>query len=161
MTVEHLQRLDPGSNVCDDLRVGDHFDIGGIEVTDVHVVAFAGVSGAHFVVHGQDMLTQAPGLSGCVAHGPFGLAMADGLGNRPPVKILGIASPGSDRAFRGAILSDDRNKARVTAKAPCTTKREARGIATLFFDMTNQRGETVQDGETPLHTSRNVESANA
>jgi len=161
MTVEHLRRLDPGIYAYDDLKVGDYFDTGGIKVTDAHVVAFAGISGDHFDVHVDDDFAQAHGFPGRIAHGLLGLAMADGLKNRSPVKILGIASLGWNWAFRGAILIDDRIKVRVTVKALRTTKREDRGLVTLFFDVTNQHGETVQDGETLLLTSRNLEGANA
>lgn len=154
MAVEHLRRLEPGIYAYDDLEVGDYFDTGGIKVTDAHVVAFAGISGDHFDVHVDDEFAQEHGFPGRIAHGLLGLAMADGLKNRSPVKILGIASLGWNWAFRGAILINDRIKVRVTVKSLRTTTRQDRGIATLFFDVTNQRGETVQDGETLLLTSR-------
>ncbi|MEQ8934148.1 MAG: MaoC/PaaZ C-terminal domain-containing protein [Silicimonas sp.] len=161
MTVEHLRRLAPGVYDYDDLKVGDYFDTGGIKVTDAHVVAFAGISGDHFDVHVDDDFAQAHGFPGRIAHGLLGLAMADGLKNRSAVKILGIASLGWNWAFRGAILIDDRIKVRVTVKELRKTKREDRGIATLFFDVTNQKGETVQDGETLLLTNRKMEGTNA
>ncbi len=154
MTLQHIRRLEPGMYAYDDLAVGDYFDTGGIKVTDAHVTAFAGISGDHFDVHVDDEFAQAHGFPGRIAHGLLGLAMADGLKNRSPVRILGIASLGWNWAFRGAILIDDRISVRVTVKAMRTTKREDRGIVTLFFDVKNQHGNTVQDGETLLLTSR-------
>lgn len=154
MTVDPLRRLEPGMYAYDDLEIGDYFDTGGIKVTEAHVMAFAGISGDHFDVHVDDEFAQAHGFPGRIAHGLLGLSMADGLKNRSPVKILGIASLGWNWAFRRAILIDDRIKVRVTVKALRPTKRPDRGIATLFFDVTNQHGETVQDGETLLLTTR-------
>ncbi len=161
MTVEPLRRLEAGMYAYDDLSVGDYFDTGGIKVTEAHVVAFAGISGDHFDVHIDDDFAQSHGFPGRIAHGLLGLAMADGLKNRSSVQIRGIASLGWNWAFRRAILIDDRIKVRVTVKALRTTKRPDRGIATLFFDVTNQHGETVQDGETLLLTSRTGEVAGA
>jgi len=154
MTVTHVRRLEPGLYAYDDLAVGDYYDTGGIKVTDAHVVAFAGISGDHFDVHVDDEFAQAHGFPGRIAHGLLGLSMADGLKNRSPVRIRGIASLGWNWAFRGAIVVDDRIAVRITVKALRTTRRDARGIATLFFDVTNQRGETVQDGETLLLVGR-------
>lgn len=159
MSIENKRRLAPGFHDYDDLRIGDYFDTGGITVTEAHVVAFAGVSGDHFDVHVDDEFAQAHGFPGRIAHGLLGLSMTDGLKNRSPVKIAGIASLGWNWAFRGAILIDDRIKARVTVKEMRGTKRKDRGIVTLFFDVTNQRGETVQDGETLLLTSRKEDNA--
>lgn len=160
MSVEHLRRLEAGIYSYDDLKIGDYFDTGRIKVTDAHVVAFAGISGDHFDVHVDDEFAQAHGFPGRIAHGLLGLAMADGLKNRSPVRIRGIASLGWNWAFRRAIVIDDHIMVRVTVKDLRTTKREDRGITTLFFDVTNQRGETVQDGETLLLTSRKGEVSN-
>lgn len=159
MTIEHQRRLEPGVYDYDDLKIGDWFDTGGVKVTDAHVVGFAGISGDHFDVHVDDEFAQAHGFPGRIAHGLLGLSMADGLKNRSPVKIRGIASLGWNWAFRDAILIDDRIKVRVAVKTMRATKRKDRGIVTLFFDVTNQHGKTVQDGETLLLTSRKEETA--
>lgn len=150
MSADPIRRLDPGVYAYEDLAVGDFFDTGGIKVTDAHVVAFAGISGDHFDVHTDDAFAQEAGFPGRIAHGLLGLAMADGLKNRAPVRLRGVASLGWNWAFRGPILIDDRIAVRVVVKALRVTSRGDRGVATLYFQVTNQRDEVVQDGETIL-----------
>lgn len=158
MSVDATNRLAPGDYFYDDIAVGDFFDTGGIKVTEAHVVAFAGISGDHFDIHVDDDFAMQHGFSGRVAHGLLGLSMADGLKNRAPVRLKAIASLGWNWNFRRAIMLDDRISARVIVKHARTTKREDRGLVTLFFDVVNQHGETVQDGETLLLVQRRGEA---
>lgn len=151
-------RLAPGEYDFDGVNIGDYFETGGIKVTETHVVNFAGISGDYFDIHVDDDFAVEQGFSGRVAHGLLGLAMADGLKNRASVKLAGIASLGWNWNFRGPLMIDDRISVRVTVKAKRPTKREDRGILTLFFEVANQDGIVVQDGETLLMTRRGAKS---
>lgn len=151
-------RLAAGEYNYDEVGVGDFFETGGIKVTETHVVNFAGISGDFFDIHVDDEFAAEQGFSGRVAHGLLGLAMADGLKNRATVRLAGIASLGWNWNFRGPLMIDDRISVRVTVKAKRATKREDRGILTLFFQVTNQNGDVVQDGETLLMTRRGAKS---
>ena len=154
MTVPRTNRLSPGEYGYEDIEAGDFFETGGIKVTEAHVVAFAGISGDHFDIHVDDEFAQEAGFPGRVAHGLLGLAMADGLKNRAPVKLKGIASLGWNWSFRGPVMIGDRISVCVTVNAKRTTKRDDRGIVTLFFDVRNQHSQIVQDGETLLLVQR-------
>lgn len=150
------RQLAPGEYTFDDLEDGDTFQTGGIVVTEAHVVNFAGISGDLFDVHMDDEFAQANGFPGRIAHGLLGLAMADGLKNRSPVRIRGIAALGWNWAFRGPIIIGDRISVRVSVRGKRETKRADRGIVTFFFEVLNQDGTVVQDGEHLLLTQRST-----
>src|SRR4051812_723244 len=102
---ESPRRLGPGEYWFEDLAIGDHYDTGHIVVTEAHIVGFAGLSGDFFDLHVDDEFVRSQGFPARVAHGLLGLAMADGLKNRSPVRIIvtaaaEIAGPGARRVAR-------------------------------------------------------------
>ncbi len=151
---ETSNHLSPGEYTYDDLHEGDWFETGGINVTETHVVTYAGISGDLFDVHMDDEFARANGFSGRIAHGLLGLALADGLKTRSSVRIRGIASLGWNWSFRGPIHIGDRISVRITVRAKRETKRPDRGIVTFFFEVLNQDGTVVQNGEHLLMTQR-------
>src|SRR3954447_4317937 len=92
MTDETPRRLTPGEYRFEDLAIGDHYDTGHIVVTEAHIVGFAGLSGDFFDLHVDDEFARSQGFPARVAHGLLGLAMADGLKNRSPVRIIVTAA---------------------------------------------------------------------
>jgi len=146
------RHLPPGEYWFEDLAPGDHYETGRIVVTEAHIVGFAGLSGDLFDVHMDDEFAREQGFAGRIAHGLLGLALADGLKNRSSVRIMAVASLGWTWNFRGPILVGDRIGVAVTVKAKRLTAKGDRGITTLGFVVTNQRGEVVQEGETALLT---------
>jgi len=153
-TTEDGRLLAPGEYGFDDLEPGDHFVTAGITVTEAHVVSYAGLSGDLFDVHMDDEWARAQGFPGRIAHGLLGLALADGLKTRSPVRLLGIATLGWSWSFRAPILINDRIQVRITLQGKRETKRGDRGIATLAMRILNQHGAVVQDGETQLMMQR-------
>jgi len=142
--------LQPGTYAAQDIRIGDHFLTSGVTVTETHVVNFAGVSGDLYDIHLDDVAAQEAGFSGRIAHGLLGLSLADGLKTRCPVRLMGIATLGWNWAFRAPLLIGDRIHVEVEVRGLRPTRRDDRSIATLYLKVLNQRGETVQDGETLL-----------
>ena len=151
-TNEPPRRLKPGEYWFEDLAIGDHYDTGHIVVTEAHIVGFAGLSGDFFDLHVDDEFARANGFPGRVAHGLLGLAMADGLKNRSPVRIVVIASLGWNWRFKGPILAGDRIGVAVAVQAKRLNSKADRGILTLDFTVRNQRDEIVQEGEATLIT---------
>ena len=146
----------PGLNWYEDCAVGDRFATGGIVVTEALIQGFAGISGDFFDLHVDDEFARGLGFPGRVAHGILGLALTDGLKNRADHRFRAVASLGWNWQFAGAILVGDRIRAEVTVQAKRATKRPDRGILTLAFDVTNQRGETVQQGTNELMVLRRL-----
>lgn len=144
------RNLPPGEYGFDELEAGDWYDTAGITVTEAHIVGFAGLTGDLFDVHMDDDFARAAGFSGRIAHGLLGLAMADGLKTRCPVRLLGLATLGWNWSFRAPLFPGDRIHARLQVVAKRQTRRPDRGIVTFAMRVLNQRGETIQDGETQL-----------
>jgi acyl dehydratase len=142
--------LTAGEYGYDDLDVGQGFTTAGVTVTEAHVVGFAGISGDLFDVHMDDDFARAQGFSGRIAHGLLGLALADGLKTRCPVRLLGIATLSWNLQFRAPILIGDRIHARLDVRAKRPTRREDRGIVTFAMSVVNQAGTIVQENETQL-----------
>jgi 3-hydroxybutyryl-CoA dehydratase len=143
-------KLDPALLRYEAVEPGLTFETGGITVTESHITAFAGLTGDFFDIHMDDDYARALGYPGRVAHGLLGLALCDGLKNRAPVRFAAIVSLAWRWSFTGPILVGDRIHARVTVLSKRLTRNHARGIATLGFELFNQRGEVVQQGENDL-----------
>jgi 3-hydroxybutyryl-CoA dehydratase len=134
----------------DQLEPGDWYETAGVTVTETHIVGFAGLTGDLFDVHMDDQFARDAGFPGRIAHGLLGLAMADGLKTRCPVRLLGLATLGWNWSFRAPLLPGDRIHARLQVVSKRETRKPGRGIVTFAMQVLNQRGETIQDGETQL-----------
>lgn len=153
-TVAQGRVLGAGEYWYEDLAPGDHYETGGVTVTEAHVVGFAGLVGDLFDVHMDEAFARAQGFPGRIAHGLLGLSMADGLKTRCPVRLMGVATLGWSWSFRAPILFGDRIHARISVRSVRLTKRGDRGIATLAMQVLNQDGRVVQDGTSELMIRR-------
>ena len=146
--------LAPGVYGFDDVEAGDWLTTGLAEVTAQVIDAFAAVSGDRFEIHMDDAAAARHGFSGRVAHGLLVLALTDGLKNQAAARFRAQASLGWDWAFRAPVLADDSVTARIEVAEKRAVRSGDRGILTLAFATTNQRGEVVQDGTNKLMVYR-------
>lgn len=144
------RKLAAGEYGFEQLEAGDWYETAGVTVTEAHIVGFAGLTGDLFDVHMDDQFAREAGFPGRIAHGLLGLAMADGLKTRCAVRLLGLATLSWNWSFRAPLLPGDRIHARLSVISKRETRRAGRGIVTLGMRVVNQRGETIQDGETQL-----------
>jgi 3-hydroxybutyryl-CoA dehydratase len=154
---QNTRLLKPGLYALNHIEVGDYFITSGITVTEAHVVNFAGVSGDMYDIHLDDVAAQQAGFPGRIAHGLLGLALTDGLKTRALVRFTSIATLSWNWSFRAPIMIGDRIQVRIEVAAKRVTKRTDRGIATLKLTVSNQNGNTVQDGETMLMLTTEAE----
>jgi acyl dehydratase len=138
----------------DDIVEGMNWETPGITVTEAQILAFAGLAGDFYDIHVDDDYARRLGYPRRVAHGILGLALADGLKNRSQTVLAGIVSLGWRWKFIGPILPGDRISATVRVVSKRTTRHPDRGIVTLAFDLRNQDGKTVQEGENDLMVHR-------
>ena len=138
----------------DSLSVGDRIETGSAEVTAEKIDAFAQLTGDRFEIHMDDQAAKRHGFPGRVAHGLLVLSMVDGLKNQCGAQFDAIASLGWDWSFSGPIFIGDQIKVAISILAMRPTRKADRGILTLKFDVTNQRGETVQEGTNQLMVYR-------
>ncbi len=143
--------LSAGTYSYHTLTTGDHYQTGRIMVTESHIVGYAGLVGDHFDIHMDDQFAIEHGFKGRIAHGLLILGMVDGLKNRAPVQIQAIASLGwSDWKFTAPIYPGDTIVAQINVTSKRPTSTEGRGIITLQFDVKNQLGQVVQQGQNAL-----------
>lgn len=138
----------------EDVTVGLRFETGGIDVTEAHIVQFAGLAGDFFDLHMDDRFARTLGFPRRVAHGLLCLALVDGLKNRAEKRFAAIASVNWNYSFRAPVFANDRLSALIEVAAKRTTARGDRGLITLRFEVRNQNGDVVQDGSNLLLVKR-------
>ena len=89
--------LQAGLVTYEDLSIGDYFYTRNIDITETHIVNFAGISGDFFDVHMDREFALSKGFSGKIAHGLLILSLVDGLKNRASIQFNAIASLGWER----------------------------------------------------------------
>ncbi len=134
----------------EDFRIGEERLSPGRTVTESDLMNFAGLTGDYSQVHTDEEFCKKTEFGTRIAHGLFGLSLAQGLAWRTNyTQGTGVASLGWDKwRFRLPIKIGDT----VRVRWRVTDKRESRskpgmGIITEFVELVNQRGEVVQDGE--------------
>lgn len=142
--------LEPGRYALRDLQVGDVIETGTATVSVTEIDAFADLTGDRFEIHMDAGAARALGFADRVAHGLLVLSLVDGLKNQAQVQFAAIASLGWDWQFSAPVLAGDRIGVTITVAGLRQTSNPARGIATLEFEVTNQRGDTVQRGTNRL-----------
>jgi acyl dehydratase len=87
----------------DDAVVGDECVSSTYEVTEARVMAYADLSGDHTPVHTDEAYARTTPFGTRVAHGLFGLAIADGLKTTSSYRFLPGMSLGWTWDFLGPI----------------------------------------------------------
>ncbi len=134
----------------EDFKIGEERLSPGRTITESDLMGFAGLTGDYSQVHTDEEFCKKTEFGTRIAHGLFGLAVAQGLAWRTCyTQGTGVASLGWDKwKFKRPIKIGDTVRVRWRA----TDKRESRsnpgmGIIIEFVELVNQRGEVVQDGE--------------
>ena len=139
----------------DDAKVGDECISPEYEVTGERVMAYADLTGDHTPVHTDEEYAKTTEFGTRVAHGLFGLSIADGLKTISEYRFLPGMSLGWTWDFLGPIKLGDK----VHVKFRVGMMRESKskpgwGIVVLPSELINQRGEVVQRGEHRLMVPR-------
>lgn len=139
----------------DDARLGDACTSPSYTVTQARILAYADLTGDHTPVHVDEAYARASHFGGLVAHGLFGLSIADGLKTRSDYRFLPGMSLGWTWDFVAPIRVDDvlHVRFRVGSLRPSSSK-PGWGIVVLPSELVNQRGEVVQKGEHRLMIPR-------
>jgi acyl dehydratase len=139
----------------EDASVGDACVSPEYEVTEQRVMAYADLTGDHTPVHTDEAYARTTPFGTRVAHGLFGLAIADGLKTISDYRFLPGMSLGWTWDFIAPIKLGDTLRVRFSVGS----KRESRsrpgwGIVVLTAELINQRDEVVQKGEHRLMVPR-------
>jgi acyl dehydratase len=132
----------------DDAVVGEACVSAPYEVTEARVMAYADLTGDHTPVHTDEAYARTTPFGTRVAHGLFGLSIADGLKTTAPMRFVPGMSLGWEWRFVAPIKLGDtlRVRFRVGSKR-ASNSRPGWGIVILPSELINQRGEVVQQGE--------------
>lgn len=109
-------------------------------VTEADIVLFAGVSGDFNLVHVCDEYAKKTFFGGRIAHGVISLGLISAAMTKLPGLVIFLGA--TDRFLAPVRIGDT-----ITATGEVITARKDKGILTLKTRCTNQKGETVVEGE--------------
>lgn len=134
----------------DEVEVGDEGITPDVTVTKEMIKAYADLTGDHTPVHVDEAFAKASHFGGIVAHGLFGLSLADGLKTRGSLQFPPGASLGWTWDFKLPIRAGDTVHVKYRVASMRETRKPGWGIVSIASDLINQKGEIVQTGEHKL-----------
>ena len=139
----------------DDAREGDRCTSPTYQVTAARIDAYAELTGDFTPVHMDEAYARTTPFGTRVAHGLFGLSIADGLKTQSDYRFLPGMSLGWTWDFLLPIKIDDTVHVRFTVTGlRASRSRPGWGIVILPSELVNQQGEVVQKGEHRLMIPR-------
>ena len=131
----------------EDFRVGDQFASPSKTLTDAHFLFFAGMTGDAHPIHYDDEYAKTTRFGRRLAHGLLLTSLtAVGASTLAPVIEASIGAFVEQRTrFLGPVFIGDTLKPQHEVIA--LERKRSAGLLTLRVTLTNQRGETVLDGE--------------
>jgi acyl dehydratase len=131
----------------EDFQVGDRFESPSKTLTDAHVLFFAGLTGDAHPLHYDDEYARGTRFGRRLAHGLLLTSLtAVGASTLAPVIEASIVAFVEQRTrFRAPVFLGDTLKPRHEVTA--LERKRSAGLLTLRVTLTNQRGETVLEGE--------------
>jgi acyl dehydratase len=146
----------------DDAKVGDRGVTPTLTVTGSMIDAYAAVSGDHTPLHIDEEYARKSHFGERVAHGLFGLAVADGLKCQADYRFVPGMSLGWTWDFRQPIRIGDtlQVKFKVDSRRLSNSK-PGWGIVVIACELIDQRGEVIQRGEHRLMLPRRPDTLSA
>jgi acyl dehydratase len=132
----------------DEAAEGDTCMSPSYEVTEARIIAYAELTGDFTAVHIDEEYAKTTPFGTRVAHGLFGLSIADGLKTRSEYRFVAGMSLGWNWDFVLPIKINDVVHVRFTVTGLRQSKsRQGWGIVILPSELINQHGQVVQKGE--------------
>lgn len=141
----------------DDVTVGAEGTTPEVTVTKEMIRAYADLAGDHTPVHVDEDFARRSHFGGIVAHGLFGLSIADGLKTQGTLRFPPGASLGWTWDFVKPIRAGDRLHVGYRVGSMRRVRKPGWGIVVLPSELINQDGEVVQKGEHKLMILRRPE----
>ena len=134
-----------GSKYWEDFKVGEEVITPSITITDAHLVNWAGLTMDFYPLHMDEEYAKKTIFKGRIAHGPLIFAMAIGL-----VYLTGIYGD-SILAWLGvenmkiplSVKIGDTIRVVAKVREKRETKNSLRGVIKFYWEIKNQREETV------------------
>ncbi|MFC0385804.1 MaoC family dehydratase [Muricoccus vinaceus] len=144
----------PEDRYYEDVQIGDASISPEVTVTEAMVMTYAELTGDFTPVHTDEEYARTTPFGTRVAHGLFGLSLADGLKTRSDLRFHPGMSLGWTWDFVAPIKLGDKVRVRFHVASMRTTKKPGWGIVVLPSELINQRDEVVQRGEHRLMIPR-------
>ena len=131
----------------EDFAVGDRFKSPSRTLTDAHFMFFAGMTGDNHPIHYDEEYGKKTRYGGRLAHGLL-LASLTAVGAStlaPLIEDSIVAFVEQTTRFRAPVFVGDTLKPRHEVIA--LERKRSGGLLTLRVTLTNQRGDTVLEGE--------------
>lgn len=141
----------------DDVAVGTEGTTPEVTVTKEMILAYADLTGDHTPVHVDEAFAAKSHFGGIVAHGLFGLSLADGLKTQGSLRFPPGASLGWTWDFLKPIRAGDRLHVNYRVGSMRLIRKPGWGIVALESELINQNNEVVQKGEHKLMILRRPE----
>lgn len=109
-------------------------------VTEADIVMFAGVSGDFNPIHTCEEYAKKTFFGGRIAHGVIAIGLISAAMTKLPGLVIFLSD--SNRFLAPVKIGDS-----ITATAEVIKAKKDKGIITLKVACTNQKGETVVEGE--------------
>jgi acyl dehydratase len=139
----------------DDAQVGDECISPTYTVTKERILAYADLTGDQTPVHVDEEYARNSHFGALVAHGLFGLSIADGLKTQSDYRFLPGMSLGWTWDFRNPIkLGDVLHVKFHVGSMRTSNSKPGWGIVVLPAELINQDGIVVQQGEHRLMIPR-------
>jgi acyl dehydratase len=138
----------------EDAKVGDEGVTPSMTVTGALIDGYADISGDHTPLHVDEEYARKSHFGTRVAHGLFGLCVADGLKTQAEYRFLPGKSLGWNWDFLAPIKIGDTLHVKFRIVGMRTTKKPEWGIVNIACDLVNQNGDVVQRGEHKLMIPR-------
>ena len=131
----------------DDAELGRECVSPTVTVTEKKVNTYAELTGDFTPVHVDEAYAKTTPFGTRVAHGLFGLSLADGLKTRSDYRFAPGMSLGWTWDFKLPIELGDTVHVKFRVGSKRSVKRPGWGIVVLPSELINQKGEVVQLGE--------------
>jgi acyl dehydratase len=146
----------------DDAKVGDRGVTPTLTVTGSMIDAYAAVSGDHTPLHIDEEYARKSHFGERVAHGLFGLAVADGLKCQADYRFVPGMSLGGTWDFRQPIRIGDTLQVKFKVDSMrLSNSKPGWGIVVIACELIDQRGEVIQRGEHRLMLPRRPDTLSA
>ena len=131
----------------EDFQIGDRFDSPSKTLTDAHFLFFAGMTGDAHPIHYDDEHAKTTRFGRRLAHGLLltSLTAVGASTLAPIIEDSVVAFVEQATRFRAPAFIGDTLKPRHEVVA--LERKRSVGLLTLRVTLTNQRGETVLEGE--------------
>jgi acyl dehydratase/catechol 2,3-dioxygenase-like lactoylglutathione lyase family enzyme len=131
----------------EEVSVGDRGTTPSATVTEEHVLTYAALTGDYTPEHIDEDYARTTPFGTRIAHGLFGLSLADGLKTQSNYRFYPGISLGWTWDFVAPLKLGDTVHVDFRITSMRTTKRPGWGIVVIPSELINQNGEVIQRGE--------------